>query len=250
MIESGGQPADLVVSGRLDAQVELAARDGGGGLGEGLHGARDAPGHQGGGQATQQQRDGRQARQLPARAPDQRFHALLGQADAHRAPPLALHDDGLREVVDRLPAPRRRLLQQRLAGGDGASIHLARQHRAHTLQPRAVGGDAALAVEDDGVLHVLLGGQLGDVLLERGEVVEQQRALGDRREVAGQDLATALSLVHDGGVLAVLDDRHDGRHQQADDQHGPPQELALERATGERGELHRAGSSQILRNGM
>ena len=48
---------------------------------------------------------------------------------------------------------------------------------ADPLGVPAVRGHLAVGVEDDGVHDVGLGGDAHDVLLERGEVVEEQRAV-------------------------------------------------------------------------
>src|SRR5439155_12890144 len=103
----------------------------------------------------------------------------------------------------------------------------------------------AVGVEDERVAHVVLGGGWRDVLPERRVVVEEQRAVGDRREVPRQHLATPLELVDDRDALAMIDHDEDARHHERDYEDRAPEELRPER----RGP-HRARSSQILRKGM
>ena len=98
-------------------------------------------------------------------------------------------------------------------------------------------------------MHVLLDGQARHVLLERGEVVEEQVALRDGRQVLGQHLAAALRLVDDGRPLPLLDHDQHGNHHEGDDRHRAPQQPGLERARAKAGEDH-GYWSQIFRSGM
>ena len=248
VVERHRQPPDLVVGDGIDAQVELAARDGVGALGHPLHRSRDAPGHHGRRQAAHDERGHRDHAQLPARAADQRLHALLGEADPHRAPLAVLHDDRHREVVERAPGAGGRLLHQRLARLRRPLVDLAARDLADALRARAVGDETAVGVEDERVQHVLLGGQPGHVLLQRGEVVEEQMALRDGGQVLGQHLPAPLGLVDDGRALPLLDDDEHRHHDQEDDRHRAPQQPGLQRARTEAAADH--GWSQIFRSGM
>ena len=245
VIERGREPPDLVGGRSLDARGGLAPRERRGALGELLHGAGDAPRHHGGRAAAQQQRDEGGRAQLQAGLPDLGVHALLGEAHTDRAPLAALHPHRHGEVIDRLAPRRDRLLDQRLARGGGTRRHRALHRAPHALGVAAVDGHLAVGVEHERVAHVVLGGGLRDVLLERRVVVEEQRAVGDRREVPRQHLATPLELVDDRDALAMVDHDEDARHHERDHEDRAPEELRAERR-----EPHRARSSQILRKGM
>jgi hypothetical protein len=91
-----------------------------------------------------------------------------------------------------------------------------------------VGGHPAVGVEHDGVGDVVLGRRLGDVLLERGEVVEEQGRLRGGGQSAGEHLTAALDLVDDGGPLAMLDDHHHRGHDDGDDQQRAPEQARAE----------------------
>src|SRR5205807_5335786 len=140
-----------------------------------------------------------------------------------RAPLAALHPHRHSEVIDGLAPRRDRLLDQRLARGGGARRHRALHRAPHTLGVAAVDGHLAVGVEDERVAHVVLGGGLRDVLLERRVVIEEQRAVGDRREVPRQHLATPLELVDDRDALAMVDHDEDARHHERDHEDRAPE---------------------------
>ena len=109
----------------------------------------------------------------------------------------------------------------------------------------AVGRDLPVGVEDERVDDIGLGGDARDVLLERGEVVEQDRTVRDRRQVPRQHLAAALDLVDDRCALAMLHHHEHRGHHRGDHQEGAQEKLRPQRAGS-----HRTRSSQIFRNGM
>jgi hypothetical protein len=90
--------------------------------------------------------------------------------------------------------------------------------------------DLAVAVEDHRVDDVGLLPHPPDVLLERGEVVEQQRAGRDGGEPAGERPAAPLDLVDDGLALDALDAQHHRGHREDQDQQRAQEQPALERA--------------------
>jgi hypothetical protein len=104
----------------------------------------------------------------------------------------------------------------------------AAQEVTHPVRAPAVGRDAVLGVEHDGVDDVGLGADASDVLLERGEVVEQQRRRRDRGQASGQHLAAPLSLFEDRAPLPVLDDGEDRAHGERGDHERPRQQSGLQ----------------------
>src|SRR5439155_649383 len=134
---------------------------------------------------------------------------------------------------------------QELAGARRLAVHGSVEHDAHALGVAAVRRHLAVGVEDDGVDHVGLTRDAGDVLLERRVVVEEERPVGDRGEVPGEDLAPALHLLDDRRALPVLHHDHDRRHDEPDHEQRAPEEFGLEGP-----ESHRARSNQTLRSGM
>jgi hypothetical protein len=252
VVEGHRQLPDLIEGGRLDPLVQLAPRDGGRPFRELSHGAGDPPGHQGGAQAAEEEGGQGEGPQLQPGLPDLRLHPPLGEPDPDGAPLLAADEDGDGEVVDRFPpAVAHRFLGQRRLGLGGQLVDGAGKGQADALRAPTVGGHPALGVEHDRVDHVGLGGHPGHVLLEPGEVIEEERPLRHGGQASGQDLAPALHLADDRHRLAMLDDGDDGGHHDDDDQHRPPQELGLEGAEPEAQEwAHRGRSSQILRSGM
>jgi hypothetical protein len=124
------------------------------------------------------------------------------------------------------------------------------QDEAHAVLPAAVRGDPAVAVEDHRVAHVFLGGDAGHVLLERGVVVEQHRAVRHRGEVAREHRAAALELLHDARPLPVLDEQEHRAHDHAQHEHGRPEEPGLQRPHPRDARDHRGRSSQTFRKGM
>ena len=109
----------------------------------------------------------------------------------------------------------------------------------------AVRRHLAVGVEHHRVDDVGLGRDLVDVLLERVEVVEEERRVRDRRQVARERIAPALELLDDRHALAVVDHDDDRGHDEHAHQKRAQQELRPKRA-----HPHRRRSSQILRNGM
>ena len=228
VVERRGEPPDLVGGRRLDALRQLASRDGRRALGEPLYRARDASGHERRREAAQQEHDERERAELEPGPADLRLHPLLGESDADRAPlpPFHLHRNG--EVVDRLAPRRHGLLDQELARQGRPPVDEPFQHGADALGVPAVGGHPAVGVQHEGIDHVGLARDPGDVLLERGVVVEKQWPVGDRREVTRDDLAAPLHLRDDRGALPVIDHDHDGRHDERDHEQRAQEELGAE----------------------
>jgi len=222
-LEGNGWSVARAVNG-LDALVQLAASDGGGSVLELADGAGDPPGHDGGDHATQHQCAEGQQSELQPGSPDGLVHAPLGEPDPDRSPLLAVDLDRQREVVERFLRVRRHGLldQQRFRPGRPL-VHVARQRDADPLGATAVRGHLAVGVEHDRVDDVVLAGHPGRILLEHGEVVEQQRPQRDRGQVPGQDLAAPVELADDGVPLALLDDDRDGGHEQAEEEYRAPQ---------------------------
>ncbi|OLB93473.1 MAG: hypothetical protein AUH30_20055 [Candidatus Rokubacteria bacterium 13_1_40CM_68_15] len=131
-------------------------------------------------------------------------------------------------------------------------MHVAFQRDAHPLGTTAVRGHLALGVEHDRVDDVVLTGHACRILLERGEVVEQERSRRDGGQVPGQDLAAPVELTDDGVALTLVDHDRDGGHEQTQKEHRAPQQLGLQRAESEvdRSWAHGARSRRIRRSGM
>ena len=124
-------------------------------------------------------------------------------------------------------------------------MHTALEGESHPLGVPAVGRDRPVGVENERVHHVGLLGDPHHVLLERGEVVEQDRGVRDRRQAARKHFAAPLDLDNDRRALAVLDHHENARHHQGDHEERAQEQLGSQRARS-----HRGCSSQIFRNGM
>ena len=217
LVERERQPAELVGAAGVDALVQLPARDRRDAVGELADRAGDAPGDDRRRQAAQHEGDHRQRGQLPPGAGDLGVHPLARERDPHGAPAAALDQDRHRDVVERLPVRPGRLLEHGRAR-EGPEGHRVRRRRPHRPGRPAVRHDLAEPVEDHRVDHVGLAVEAHDVLLERREVVEEERA----RRHAGQPLRhrrpAAVDLLDDGRPLPVLDDGRHGGHEHGDDQ--------------------------------
>jgi hypothetical protein len=111
-----------------------------------------------------------------------------------------------------------------------------------------------VSIEDDRVDDVGFAGDLVDVLLEGGEVVQEQSAGGGRRQAPGEHFTAPLDLVHGGAALALLDHGDEARHDEHEHEQCADQELGLERSDLQRETPapphHRRGaSSHTLRRG-
>jgi len=216
VVEGRGQTPDLVGRRGLDPLVELAARDGGGALGQLLDRPRDPTGDQGRCDTSEQERREGQRAELEPRAPELGFHPPLGQPEPHGAPLPTLDEDRHSEVVDGLAGGRDGFLGQRLTRARRALGHGAVQEEPHALGIPAVGRHLAVGVEHERVDDVGLGADPHDVLLQGDEVVDEQWAHGDRREAPSERLAAPLHFGDDPGTLLVVDHHHDGRHDEND----------------------------------
>ena len=117
-----------------------------------------------------------------------------------------------------------------------------------------MGDDLSVPIEDDRVDDIGFDGDLADVLLEGGEVVQEQRAGGGRCQAPGEHFTAALDLVHGGAALALLDHGDEARHDEHEHEQRADQELGLERSDLQREPSapprHRRGaSSHTLRRG-
>ena len=246
VVEGRREPSDLVVGRRLDPLVPLAARERGGALGQLLHRLGDAAGDDGGRTGSGQHRHDREPRQLQARAANLRLHPVLREPHAHGAPARAVHEDRGREVVDRPLAAVHRVLGDRPRRADRDAVDVPGEDVTDPLGVPAVRRHAAFGVERDRVDHVVLGGDARDVLLQRGEVVEEERPVRHRGEGAREDLATALDLDDDRGPLMPLDHEQHTRHENGDDEEGGPEQPRAQRVDTPAPHL----TSQTLRRGM
>ena len=255
VVERESELADLVAPRRRDPLVELAAGDGLGTSGELPDGEGDAARDEGRAQPADHQGHDGERGELPARPANLRLHAPARQADPGDAPFLSLDVHGHGDVVEGLARlPLGGFLDEQLAAARRVLVHASFEHRAHQFGPPAVGDNRAVPVEDDGVDDVGLTGHLVDVLLERGEVVQQQGASRRRCEASREDLAAALDLVHGGAALASLDHGDEARHDEHEHEQGADEELGLERPDLQGDAAapphhRRGGSSHSLRSG-
>ena len=203
-------------------------------------------------QPAQHEGDHRQRGQLPLGVGDLGVHPPAREGDPHAAPAAAVDQDRHRDVVERLPVRTDRLLEHG-RGRDGPEGHRVRQRRPHRPRRLAVRHDLTEPVEDHRIHDVGLVGKAHHVLLERREVVEEERA----RRHAGQALRhrrpAAVDLLDDRRPLPMLhDDRH-RCHEHRDDHDGADEELGAERH--EHGASHstsdqRGRSTHTFRKGM
>jgi hypothetical protein len=171
------------------------------------------------------------------------------------APALGADQHRHGKVVDRL-APRLALLDEQGLGGGGGAIERRGERAAHQLGTPTVRCHLALGVQHHRVDHVGVPPHAIHVLLEGGEVVEEQRRRRDRREITHDDLAAPEHLADDGRALAVLDHRDHPRHHHQEDEDGAGEQAGLKGVETpahpvEQGtRAHRRSSSQIFLNGM
>ncbi len=112
----------------------------------------------------------------------------------------------------------------------------------------------AVPIQDHRVRDVGLAGEADDVLLERGEVVEEEGGRRDPGQPLGHRGAPAVDLLDDRRPLPVLHHGGHGGHERRDDEDRPDEELRAERdedrSTHEPSDQRGGCSSQTFRNGM